>query len=737
MNGKLQMNRATQRWRLLWLAVVLVGFGLAGSPASAAKAKNNKVKGNAAADARETYLGLVAQLAAASDADLPAVDKKLEAADKALQAALRKELAAAEARKLWATAAGLRLQLAGLLREPATGEHRLAAAEAVKRLLAASLMVAPTPSGVKAPAMNWKMQDVDVTLKKWDELLALVPEMALVFPSPPEGVGLAATTTTTRATRQVAQGSGPNPTVVAKKKEYAAIDQEVADMYTKIRKLEVKSVIPSGSRRGGGGSSTYKVYNERANSGYDPVNKGSTYKTVTVGTAYLGPQVERHDPKVVKEIRELISKRNSLEWRMKNLKEEIADLPAFAVNYDTQFYEKTLHVWQGTVRRTWTLRLGSLETAQVAQVDITGNKYPGKGSDGAKTEAEVLALGNAQLDAKAPAVLLELVRKATRQRLEARGGASPDAKREVDWGLHFAFGPVPEVAALFKLPAAADVRAARKGEVALADPVPVATPPRTSAPAPALAPAPIPARAPVPVPAPTPAPAPAPARQARPAFENRTDEPAGKCPDDMAWIGGGQSPAGTVDPQEILPGFCMDRNEVTANRYARCVQDGKCTSQGLDCHVTATYAKSGKGNHPINCVTWAQSDAYCKAQGKRLPTAEQWEWAARGRGQRSPFPWGNAAPDQQLCWKREKGDQGTCAVGSFPQGDNPQGIHDLAGNVWEWTASVVGTDTRDHAYRGGSWWDAYPALVESANRLNSGDAQRTGFNIGFRCIQVP
>jgi formylglycine-generating enzyme required for sulfatase activity len=100
----------------------------------------------------------------------------------------------------------------------------------------------------------------------------------------------------------------------------------------------------------------------------------------------------------------------------------------------------------------------------------------------------------------------------------------------------------------------------------------------------------------------------------------------------------------------------------------------------------ATYGATGKGNHPINCTDFLQATAYCKAQGKRLPTEQEWEWAARGQSRGWAFPWGNSE-EVQGCWPGLKVSSGACAVGSFPRTDAPGGIHDLVGNVYEWTSS--------------------------------------------------
>ena len=152
--------------------------------------------------------------------------------------------------------------------------------------------------------------------------------------------------------------------------------------------------------------------------------------------------------------------------------------------------------------------------------------------------------------------------------------------------------------------------------------------------------------------------------------------------------------------------FCIDPTEVTVAAYAKCVVNGKCT-------VASNFNNAGvagRENHPISDVDENQATAYCAAQGLRLPTEEEWEYAARGTDGRR-YPWGNEDPTNQLCW----GGEGTCAVGSYPKGDSPFGLSDMAGNVWEWTSSqysivkysyhskVQYGEVTDRVFRGGSW----------------------------------
>jgi formylglycine-generating enzyme required for sulfatase activity len=98
-------------------------------------------------------------------------------------------------------------------------------------------------------------------------------------------------------------------------------------------------------------------------------------------------------------------------------------------------------------------------------------------------------------------------------------------------------------------------------------------------------------------------------------------------------------------------------------------------------------------NHPINCVDRIQATAYCTFVGKRLPTGDEWEHAARGPNN-TEYPWGNATPTcdkavyaRGIGYGRDAcGTDGTAAVGSSVA--STFGVFDLAGNVWEWTSSA-------------------------------------------------
>jgi eukaryotic-like serine/threonine-protein kinase len=183
--------------------------------------------------------------------------------------------------------------------------------------------------------------------------------------------------------------------------------------------------------------------------------------------------------------------------------------------------------------------------------------------------------------------------------------------------------------------------------------------------------------------------------------------------------------------------FEIDQTEVVVAAYEGCRRAGICTPSEASDQCNA--GKPEKANHPINCVDLNQARAYCAWARKRLPTEEEWEYAARGTDGRE-YPWGKSAPADQLCWTPTSANRGTCPAGAFPSGASPFGVLDLSGNVWEWTASGYSKDyqseraTDRFVLRGGGWRTDDRLMVSVTERYGEFPENRA-LNIGFRCAR--
>jgi formylglycine-generating enzyme required for sulfatase activity len=181
--------------------------------------------------------------------------------------------------------------------------------------------------------------------------------------------------------------------------------------------------------------------------------------------------------------------------------------------------------------------------------------------------------------------------------------------------------------------------------------------------------------------------------------------------------------------------FLIDRREVTNAQYKECVADGGCTVPSLIIDYPPTFYEEGKewyqdhsrDDFPVVGLTWRQATEYCRWADKRLPTADEWEKAARGTDGRT-YPWGNIWDGTRANWddagKIDEFEK-ISPVGSFPQGASPYGAEDMAGNVREWVDDLI--------LKGGSWYSD-PVSLRSGDPGHGYIVERDD-DMGFRCIR--
>ena len=162
----------------------------------------------------------------------------------------------------------------------------------------------------------------------------------------------------------------------------------------------------------------------------------------------------------------------------------------------------------------------------------------------------------------------------------------------------------------------------------------------------------------------------------------------GDAPPGMVLVPGGKFTMGSEEVPDERPvrevtidAFYIDKHEVTNDDFKA---------------VFSSHAyDADQGRFPVAGVTFNRACEYAEAVGKRLPTEEEWEKAARGTDGRE-FPWGNEF-DKSLCTFKDGGREGLRPVGRHRGGVSPYACTDMAGNIYEWTSN---------------WYKAYPGNTD-------------------------
>ena len=198
--------------------------------------------------------------------------------------------------------------------------------------------------------------------------------------------------------------------------------------------------------------------------------------------------------------------------------------------------------------------------------------------------------------------------------------------------------------------------------------------------------------------------------------------------------------------------FWIDRTEVTVAQWQACVDAGTCNAalaSDTGERGACNWKSKRDTDHPMNCVGSPGAQAYCAWTGGALPTEAQWEYAARGEESRI-WPSGTEPKCVDLVWSGP----GTCVshytepVATRPRDVSVFAVHDMGGNVREWTRDFYAPDaygrlpakdpvqravTRYRVSRGGAYLDRNTNNLRASFRHRTFSDVRQPHN-GFRCV---
>jgi formylglycine-generating enzyme required for sulfatase activity len=188
----------------------------------------------------------------------------------------------------------------------------------------------------------------------------------------------------------------------------------------------------------------------------------------------------------------------------------------------------------------------------------------------------------------------------------------------------------------------------------------------------------------------------------------------------------------------------MDKTEVTNGEYENFVRE---TNHEVPAHWPNGRIVAGEENQPVVRVSYYDVEAFAKWRSKRdsvdyrLPTEEEWEYAARNGAAGNIYPWGDRWEDERAVI----GKTSIAAVGTYSRGANKWGVQDLIGNVWEWTSSKIraypGSNVgfskpEDYVIRGGSFNSSASGdkAITSTFRNDVSPDRKDGL-LGFRLVR--
>ena len=190
-------------------------------------------------------------------------------------------------------------------------------------------------------------------------------------------------------------------------------------------------------------------------------------------------------------------------------------------------------------------------------------------------------------------------------------------------------------------------------------------------------------------------------------------------------------------------GFELGRFEVTTVEFVDFLNDEKgfgfAETQQIAVGSDGRYAvRRGMRRQAVADVTAAEAEAYCRWLARqtgrtvRLPTEAEWEVAARAGIDGAPFSWGWGGKPSE--WAQFDASGPAARGGAYPA--NGFGLHDMAGNLYEWCAYEVSSAKGLRCARGGGWPERDPALLR-VDRAVAFPANYRGRDVGFRVLREP
>lgn len=202
--------------------------------------------------------------------------------------------------------------------------------------------------------------------------------------------------------------------------------------------------------------------------------------------------------------------------------------------------------------------------------------------------------------------------------------------------------------------------------------------------------------------------------------------------------------------QVVLDRYWIDTYEASNARYRAFMT--------ATAHPAPAYwddPRLNKPHQPVVGVSWTDADAFCKWEGKRLPTEAEWERAAKGPDGNQHYPWGHTLDPKKANYGQHVGR--TMPVDSYPEGVSGYGVYNMAGNVFEWVddwyepsyykqSVALNPKGAKEGYnfanqgpvkvlRGGSWLAPASSLHTSHRFWNQPDNNSYGVGLGFRCAK--